>query len=118
MNFDIQNIQVTPPTKRNSFIKDNSINNNENNFTRTDIDSNINNSNTVIIIKHFAIKENLTKKNYINNKYQSESPILSDILEYLNIICPQNYFIIQDKIIKIMMKILQFYLLIFYIKLV
>ena len=103
MNFDIQNIQVTPPTKRNSFIKDNSINNNDNNFTKTDIDSNINNTNTGIIIKNFAIKDDLTKKNYINNKYQSESPILVDILEYLNIICPKNYFRIKDKIVNLIL---------------
>ena len=101
MNFDMQNIQVTPPTKRNSFIKDNSINNNDNNFTKTDIDSNINNTNTGIILKTFAIKEDLSKKNYINNKYQSESPILSDILEYLNIICPKNYFIVKDKLVNL-----------------
>ena len=99
--IDMQNIQVTPPTKRNSFIKDISINNNDNNFTKTDIDSNINNTNTGIIIKNFAIKDDLSKKNYINSKYQSESPILSDILEYLNIICPKNYFIIKDKIVNL-----------------
>ena len=64
MNFDIQKHHL----QKEFFIKDNSINSNDNNFTKTDIDSNINNSNTVIIIKHLAINENLTKKNYINIK--------------------------------------------------
>ena len=95
---DIQNIPVTPPTKRNSFIKDNSINNNENNFTKTDIDCNINNTNTGIIIKNLSIKEDLAKKSYINIRFQSESPILCDILEYINIISLKNYFKIKDKI--------------------
>ena len=95
----IQNIQVTPTTKRNTFIKDTSINNNDNNFTKTDIDININN--TGIIIKTFSIKDELVKKNYINKKNQSESPILSDILECINIISPKNYFIIKNKLLNI-----------------
>ena len=102
MNDIIQNIQVTPTTKRNSFIKDISItiNNNDVNFTKTDIDSNINN-NTGIIIKNFTINEDLSKKNYINNKFESESPILCDILENLNKITLKNYFLLKDKLFNI-----------------
>ena len=104
MNDIIQNIQVTPTTKRNSFIKDISItiNNNDVNFTKTDIDSNINN-NTGIIIKNFTINEDLSKKNYINNKFESESPILCDILENLNKITLKNYFVIKDKLLSIIL---------------
>ena len=115
MNDIIQNVQVTPKTNRNSFIKDNSINNNENNFTKTDIETNTNNNintnstninninsnNSRTIPKTFTIKEDLTKKNYINNKNQLESPLLSDILENINLITPKNYFIIKDKILNI-----------------
>ena len=103
----IQNIQVTPKTDRNSFAKDNSINNNEIYLTKTDIDintninMNINNNNSKIMTKNFLIKEDLTKKNYVNKKYQSESPLVSDILEYLNLITPKNYFIIKEKILNI-----------------
>ena len=99
INDIMQNIEVTPPTKRNSFIKDSSINNNDNNFTKTDIDININN--TGIILKNLSIKNELIKKNYINKKNQSESPILSDILECINIITPKNYIIIKNKLINI-----------------
>ena len=99
INDIIKNIEVTPPTKRNTFIKDNSINNNDNNFTKTDIDININN--TGIILKNLSIKNELIKRNYINKKNQSESPILSDILECINIISPKNYIIIKNKLINI-----------------
>ena len=95
----IQNIQVTPTTKINSYIKEFSINN-DNNFTKTDADTNVNN-NTGIIIKNFSIKDEFINKNYINKKNQSESPILSDILEFLNIISPQNYFVIKNKLLNL-----------------
>ena len=62
---------------------------------------NINNNNSKIITKNFLIKEDLTKKNYVNKKYQSETPLVSDILEYLNLITPKNYFIIKEKILNI-----------------
>ena len=103
MDEIIQNIQATPKTDRNSSAKDNSINNNETNITKTDIDinNNIINNNSKTISKNLVIKEDLTKKNYVNNKNQSESPLLSDILEYLNLITPNNYFTIKEKILNI-----------------
>ena len=105
INEDIHNIQVTPTTKRNSFIKNISINNNDNNFTKTDIDSNINNTNNSnTIIKNLAVKDEF-KKNFINNNHNQivkyDSPLVKDILENLNIITPKNYFKIKDKIINL-----------------
>ena len=104
INLDIQNIQVTPTTKRNSFIKDISINNNDNNFTKTDIDTNINNTNnTNSIIKNLSVKDEF-KNNLINNRNKVnlfDTPLSKDIMEYLNIITPKNYFIIKDKIVNL-----------------
>ena len=95
-----QNIQVTPPSKKNSYIKDASININEDNITKTDLDYNNNSS---LVIKNINLKDDFTKKRYINKKHQSQSPFLSDILENLNIISPKNYFKIKDNILKIIL---------------
>ena len=104
INLDIQNIQVTPTTKRNSFIKDISINNNDNNFTKTDIDTNINNTNnTNSIIKNLSVKDEF-KNNLINNRNKVnlfDTPLSKDIMEYLNIITPKNYFIVKNKLINL-----------------
>ena len=42
------------------------------------------------------------KKNYINNQHQLISPILSDILENLNLITPKNYSIVKNQIFKLL----------------
>jgi len=64
------------PTKRSFSIKDNSINNTyRNNNTKIDIEANNNNdsnsnNNKNKIVKNLIIKDDLTKKDYINKKKQ------------------------------------------------
>ena len=52
--------------------------------------------------KSIIINENLIKAKYINNKNQSESPVLSDILFLINIISTRNYFKIKNKILNLL----------------
>jgi len=100
---DFQNL----PTNRSFSIKDNSINNTyRNNNTKIDIEGNNNNnsnnnSNKNKVVKNLIIKDDLTKKDYINKKNQFQTPLLSDILEYINIISIKNYYKIKNNIINI-----------------
>ena len=95
------------PTKRSFSIKDNSITNTyRNNNTKIDIEANNNNdsnsnNNKNKIVKNLIIKDDLTKKDYINKKNQFQTPLLSDILEYINIISIKNYYKIKNNIINI-----------------
>ena len=94
---DFQNL----PTNRSFSIKDNSINKSyRNNNTKIDIETN-NNSNKNKIVKSLIIKDDLTKKDYINKRNQFQTPLLSDILEYINIISVKNYCKIKNNIINI-----------------
>ena len=92
---DFQNII----TNRSFSIKDNSINNTyRNNNTKIETETN-NNKNK--IVTNFIINDDLKKKDYINKKNQFQTPLLSDILELINIISPKNYFKIKKNIINI-----------------
>lgn len=81
-------------------------------FTKTNNNNNIENNNTIksdfdiinerIINKNEIINENLIKIKYLNNKNQSESPVLSDILFLINIISTRNYFRIKNKILNLL----------------
>ena len=52
-------------------------------------------------IKSIQLEEKPIKYNYINEKNQKISPILSDILENVNIITPKNYFLVKNQILKL-----------------
>ena len=52
--------------------------------------------------KNITINENLMKIKYLNNKNQSESPVLSDILFLINIISTRNFFKIKNKILNLL----------------
>ena len=98
---DFQNLT----TNRSFSIKDNSINNTyRNNNTKIDIDTNNNSNNNINknkIIKNLIIKDDLTKKDYINKKNQLQTPLLSDILEYINLISIKNYYKVKKNIINL-----------------
>ena len=53
-------------------------------------------------IKFIKLPRKPIKNNYINNEYQNISPKFSDIIENLNIITPNNYFLAKDKILKLL----------------
>ena len=98
---DFQNLT----TNRSFSIKDNSINNTyRNNNTKIDIDTNNNSNNNINknkIVKNLIIKDDLTKKDYINKKNQLQTPLLSDILEYINLISIKNYYKVKKNIINL-----------------
>ena len=52
-------------------------------------------------IRIIELKEKPIKHNYLNKDLQKISPILSDILENVNIITPNNYFTVKNKILKL-----------------
>ena len=52
-------------------------------------------------IRIIELKEKPIKHNYLNKDLQKISPILSDILENINIITPNNYFTVKNKILKL-----------------
>jgi hypothetical protein len=98
---DFQNLT----TNKSFSIKDNSINNTyRNNNTKIDIDTNNNSNNNINknkIVKNLIIKDDLTKKDYINKKNQLQTPLLSDILEYINLISIKNYYKVKKNIINL-----------------
>ena len=53
-------------------------------------------------IKAIKLQDKPTKKNYINKKNELISPILSDILENLNLMTPKNYSIVKNCIINLL----------------
>ena len=94
------NLDISPIPTRNSFIKednDNII------YEKTETENNIkieteeeNNDDENNIIKNNL--EEPIKKNYLNTKLSS---IALDLLEYINIISPKNYFIVKNNILNL-----------------
>ena len=58
------------------------------------------NKNDIRVIK---FEEKPIKNNYLNKDLQKISPILSDILENINLITPNNYFTVKNKILKLIL---------------
>ena len=93
------NLDISPIPTRNSFIKEDNDNiiyektETENNIkVETEEENNDDENNTINNL------EEPIKKNYTNTKLSS---IALDLLEYINIISPNNYFIIKNNILNL-----------------
>ena len=102
---------------KNNIISDYSNKINNNNETKNNIIINefildkekenlpqrIEKSDKMKIVKEINIKDPPIKSKYINKELSSKSPILLNILEYINIISPDNYFLVKNNILNLIL---------------
>ena len=96
------NFEEAPSKNINLFGKSKSNDNYNIIDNNSTIKSDLDIINERITNKNIIINENLIKVKYLNNKNQSESPVLSDILFLVNIISVRNYFKIKNKILNLL----------------